>query len=175
VPYALVVIDYQVDFVSGSLGSDAAITIEPKIIGKIEACLKKGGRLFFTMDTHDSGYLDTDEGKRLPIRHCERDTPGWQLCGRVADYAEYGTIVTKSTFGSPDLPDLLSGFDEIELCGVATNVCVLANAVLIKTAHPESKVYVDPEAVAGYDKELHEKALDVLASLGIDVTRKVMK
>ncbi|MDR2846384.1 MAG: cysteine hydrolase [Candidatus Methanoplasma sp.] len=167
--YALVVIDYQVDFVSGSLGSDAAVAIEPKIIRKIEDCLQRGGKLFFTMDTHDPGYLDTDEGRRIPIIHCEKDSPGWQLYGKVADYAKYGTMITKSTFGSLGIPGLLAGFNEIELCGVATNVCVITNAVLIKTAHPESKVYVEPEAVASYDKELHLKALDVMASFGIDV------
>jgi nicotinamidase-related amidase len=140
---ALVVVDYQNDFVTGSLGSLQAEAIEGNIVSKIEEYLNAGGEIFFTMDTHDSDYLETDEGIHLPIEHCIKGTPGWNIFGKVAEYQAMGRTIEKGTFGSFDIIEHLKGFDEIEVCGVATNVCVLVNAVLLKTAYPDSKVIVD--------------------------------
>lgn len=166
--YALVVVDYQNDFVDGSLGSKDARSIEDNIISKIKECLTKGD-LFFTMDIHDSDYLQTDEGRHIPTPHCIKGTEGWKIHGKVAEYLEKGKVIEKDTFGSMDLADILSGYDTIEICGVATNICVMANAVIIKTANPESEVIVDPRCVASYDPDLHKKALDVMRSLSIDI------
>jgi nicotinamidase-related amidase len=166
---ALVVIDYQADFVNGSLGSPYAEAIERNIVSKIERYLKDGEKIFFTMDTHDRDYLGTDEGRHIPIEHCIKGTPGWLIYGEVAKYQNKGRTVEKGTFGSLDIVGLLNGFDEIELCGVATNICVMANAVILKTAYPNSKITIDPDCVASYDEVLHRKALDVMRTLSIDI------
>ncbi|MDR3282814.1 MAG: cysteine hydrolase [Candidatus Methanoplasma sp.] len=170
--HALVVIDYQNDFVSGSLGSVAAALIEESIVERIDCCLASGGRLFFTMDAHGEEYPDTEEGRLIPVAHCVRGSPGWELYGRVSGYSDKGTVVEKETFGYASLPVLLRGFEEIELCGVATNICVLANAVLIKAALPESRVTVREWCVAIYDQDLHAKALDIMAALGIRIVKR---
>ena len=162
--------DYQNDFVKGSLGSPSAEAIEDRIVSKIGRYLECGDDVFFTMDTHDEDYPRTDEGMRIPVRHCIKGTAGWRIFGRVAEYQHLGKTVEKHTFGSLDLIGELKGYDEIELCGVATNICVIANAVILKTAYPESNVKVDPGSVASYDGDLHRKALDVMRSLSIDVS-----
>lgn len=168
-PRALVVVDYQTDFVTGSLGSPHAEAIEDNIISKIKEYIERGDKVFFTMDTHDCGYLKTNEGLHIPIEHCIKGTPGWRLHGEVAIYQGRGMTIEKDTFGSFDLVRQLSGFSDIELCGVATNICVIANAVLLKTAYPDSKIMVDPDCVASYDEHLHRKALDIMRSLSIDI------
>lgn len=167
--YALVVVDYQVDFVSGSLGSEDAIGIEDNIIDRIKKCINEGGDLFFTMDTHSSDYLETDEGSHIPTPHCIKGTPGWESFGKIGEYRKKGTVIEKDTFGTFDLVPYLKGYDEIELCGVATDICVIANAVILKTAYSGSIVTVRQDCVASYDRELHEKALDVMRSLTINV------
>ncbi|MCL1979067.1 MAG: cysteine hydrolase [Methanomassiliicoccaceae archaeon] len=166
----MVVVDYQSDFVTGSLGSSYAEAIEHNIVSKIEEHLGSGAEVFFTMDTHGRDYLETDEGRHIPVEHCIRGTPGWLVHGKVAGYQNRGRTIEKGTFGSLDIVGMLNGFDEIEVCGVATNICVIANALILKTAYPDSKVIVDANCVASYDKDLHRKALDVMRSLSIDIT-----
>jgi nicotinamidase-related amidase len=166
---ALVIVDYQNDFVTGALGSPSAEAIECSIVSKIDAYLGEGDDIFFTMDTHDKGYLGTDEGMHIPIEHCMKGTPGRDIFGKVAEYQHLGRTMEKGTFGSFDLTGMLKGYDEIELCGVATNICIIANAVILKTAFPDSRIIVDPRCTASYDADLHLKALDVMRSLSIDV------
>ena len=146
------------------------MAIEKHIVSKIEKYLESEGDVFFTMDTHGRDYLDTDEGLHIPVEHCIKGTPGWQIHGEVARYQSRGRTVEKETFGSFGIISMLDKFDEIELCGVATNICVIANAVILKTAYPDSKVTVDARCVASYDEDLHRKALDVMRSLSIEVT-----
>jgi nicotinamidase-related amidase len=162
-------VDYQNDFVKGSLGSPSAEAIEDCIVLKIKEYLAHGDEVFFTMDTHGDDYLATDEGTHIPVRHCIKGTPGWKIFGKVAEYSHMGKTIEKHTFGSLRLVGELKGYDKIELCGVATNVCIMANAVILKTAYPESEITVDPECVASYDRDLHEKALDIMRSLSIDI------
>lgn len=166
---ALVVVDYQNDFVDGSLGSEDAVSIEDAVCSRIEDFLGSGDDVFVTMDTHGEGYLSTLEGRMLPVTHCIRGTRGWMLHGRVADLAKGCTVMEKGTFGCQRLMGLLAGYDEIELCGVATNVCVLANAVIARTAAPEARVIVRRDCVASYDRDLGEKALELMASLQVEV------
>jgi nicotinamidase-related amidase len=168
-PRALVVVDYQNDFVDGSLGSQAARDMEDRIASKIEEYLERGDRVVFTLDTHGEGYLQTDEGRRIPVEHCIRGTRGWEVHGKAAGYTGSARTVEKGAFGSLDLIGEVEGCDEIELCGVATNVCVMANAAILKAAYPESRVSVDSRCVASYDADLHGKALDVMRSMSIDV------
>ena len=169
---ALVVVDYQTDFVTGSLGSIYAEHIEGNVVSKIKEYIERGDKIFFTMDTHGSNYLETDEGRHIPVKHCIRGTSGWNIHGEVAKYASKEKVIEKGTFGCTELIDLMNGFDEIEICGVATNICVIANAILLKTAYPDTKITIDPKCVASYDTELHRKALDIMRSLSIDITEE---
>lgn len=167
----LIVVDYQNDFVDGALGSPAAAAIEDALCSRIEEHLASGDRVIFTMDTHGEDYLSTREGGMLPVPHCIRGTPGWELHGRVAELSRRPgcIVIEKGTFGCPELMDLLKGCRRIEVCGVATNVCVIANAVIARTASPEASVVVRRDCVASYDGELGEKALEVMASLQVEI------
>lgn len=168
---ALVVVDYQGDFVDGSLGGEDAAAIEGAICSRMLEYRSSGDPVLVTMDTHGEDYLDTLEGRLLPVEHCIRGTEGWRLHGRVAELAEGCVILEKDTFGCRALMDLLEGMDEVELCGVATNICVLANAVLARTACPGARIVVRRDCVASYDRGLGEEALDVMRSLQIEVLR----
>ena len=170
---ALVVVDYQNDFVDGSLGSADAVSIEGAVCSLIEGFLDSGDDVYFTMDTHGGGYLDTLEGRILPVPHCVRGTDGWRLHGRVGELARGRVVLEKSTFGCPELLEVLRPYSEIEVCGVATNICGMANAVMARTANPEARVIVRRGCVASYDRDLGEKALDVMRSLQIEVLRSV--
>ncbi len=167
----LLVIDYQNDFVTGPLGSDDAVSIEGPVCRLIEDSLSAGDDVIFTMDTHGADYLDTAEGRSLPVEHCIRGTDGWELHGRVRELSmrDGCRILEKDTFGCRELIDILLDYDEVTVCGVATNICVLANAVIARTANPEAKVTVRRDCVASYDRGLGEKALDVLQSLQVVV------
>lgn len=169
---ALIVVDYQNDFVNGSLGFAGAELLEPIIIGKIEEYRKDGGRIIFTFDTHGEDYLDTAEGKKLPVKHCIKGTKGHDLYGGVAEcLCDDDVVITKGTFGSMDLAVFLAGekYTEIELCGLVTDICVVSNAIIAKAALPESRVIVDSKACASFDNEKHKAALEVMKSVQIDV------
>ena len=168
---ALVVVDYQNDFVNGSLGSAAAASIEDAVCSRMEDHLASGDDVFVTIDTHDDGYLETREGIMLPVVHCIEGTDGWELHGKVRGIAGRGgcRILRKNTFGCAELIGILKDYDEIELCGVATNICVLANAVIARTANPQARITVRRDCVASYDDRLGEETLDVLAGLQIEV------
>ncbi len=169
---ALVVVDYQNDFVNGSLGFAGAELLEPIIVEKIEEYRKKGGRIIFTLDTHGEDYLETAEGGKFPVKHCIKGTEGHKLYGKVAEcVCEDDIVITKRTFGSLELAALLKdmNFKEVELCGLVTDICVVTNAVLAKAALPESRVIVDGRACASFDNEKHKAALEVMKSVQIDV------
>ncbi len=166
---ALVVVDYQTDFVTGSLGSEAAAAIEDSIACRVAEYRRTNGRIIFTMDTHRAGYRDTHEGRRIPVEHCIDGTVGWRLHGKIAGLAMDEEIIRKDSFGSMELIGKLEGCNSIELCGVATNICVLANAAVLRSAFPEADIIVRRDCVASYDADLHLKALDVMRSLNIDV------
>ena len=168
----LIVVDYQVDFVSGSLGFPEAAELEPVIIGKINECRKAGGQVIFTLDTHGENYLSTSEGKKLPVVHCIKGTAGHALYGRVAAAVRPEDIVIeKPAFGSLELADLLRRLnpDEVELCGLVTDICVVSNAIIAKAALPESRIVVDSRACATADPQSHIRALEVMQGVQIDV------
>lgn len=171
----LLVVDYQVDFVSGSLGFPQAEKLAGRIAEKIRAYRANGDEIAFTLDTHGEDYLKTQEGRFLPVGHCVRGTDGWELYGEVAKLRRPGDAAfVKDRFGSPRLFEYLSGqaYAGVELVGVVTNICVLANAVLAKTALPETPVEVDASCCASADESLHQKALDVMEGLQIRVTNR---
>ena len=157
----LIVVDMQNDFTTGSLGSAHAAAIIPNVVEKVKAF---SGKVIFTRDTHGDDYLQTQEGKKLPVVHCIRNTDGWQVCEELAPYAD--CIVDKVTFGSVELPHLLQAFgdpiEEIELCGLCTDICVISNAMLTKAALPEVKIKVLENACAGVSVESHNNALEAM-------------
>lgn len=171
----LIVVDYQNDFVSGALGFPEATALEARIAQKIRGCRARGDEIVFTLDTHAEDYLDTQEGKNLPVAHCLKGTEGHALYGQVAGLAEPADRrFEKLTFGSDALYDYLKAqrFESIELVGVVSNICVLSNAVLAKTAQPETPILVDAACTASNDAALNRAALDVLGSLQVQVLNR---
>lgn len=168
----LVVVDYQNDFVNGSLGFDGAEKIEEPIARKINEYRKTGGDVAFTIDTHSNDYLNTAEGKALPIIHCLKNSSGWELYGKTAQLKQVEDhCFYKHSYGSAELFKYLrfSNYDKVELVGVVTNICVLVNAVLAKTALPEAEIVVDSSCVAGNDDRLCRAALEVMQGLQIKI------
>ena len=169
---ALIVVDYQNDFVTGALGSPEAAGLEAAICGRIEAVLQAGGDLIFTFDTHGTDYLQTQEGRHLPIEHCLKGSGGWQLYGRAAAYQDRAVrCFEKETFGSLELAEYLRGrrYDRVELCGVVSHICVVSNAVLAKAALPQAEIVVDAACTAGSSPALHRAALDLMEGLQMTV------
>ena len=169
----LVVVDMQKDFVDGSLGSKEAVAIVPAAAEKIRSF---DGEIFVTFDTHFEDYMDTPEGKKLPVPHCVKGTPGHALDKEIAAaLAErQWTGVEKYTFGAVNLPALISNAAgkepfSVELIGLCTDICVISNALLLKAHFPEETVAVDPACCAGVTPALHEAALAVMKSCQIEV------
>lgn len=160
----LAVIDMQTDFVTGSLGSAEAEAIVPKVVEKIQTGLSHGTEIIFTKDTHDAVYLNTQEGKNLPVEHCIRGTEGWQLIPQLQEYEKNGKVIEKPAFGSLKLAEYVTEhkFDEVELIGLCTDICVISNALLIKAASPETVVCVDASCCAGVTPETHKNALEAM-------------
>ncbi|MCI8608881.1 MAG: cysteine hydrolase [Firmicutes bacterium] len=170
----LIVVDYQNDFVNGSLGFPEAVQLEKPICEKIEKYRAMGdeGQIIFTMDTHDRHYLDTIEGKNLPVPHCIDGEDGWQLYGAVADLkAPEDLVFSKPTFGSLELADYLRNrgaeYESVEFVGVVTNICVISNVALVKAAMPDVLQIVDTACIASNDPALQEAALKVMESVHV--------
>lgn len=168
----LVVVDYQKDFVDGALGFSGAELLEGPICEKIAACRAQGGEVAFTFDTHGDNYLSTQEGRKLPIVHCIDGTDGWKLYGAVAHCQKPGDrVFKKPAFGSAELFDYLRAgqYDEVELCGLVSNICVISNAALAKAALPEARVVVDAKGTSCMDPASNCKALDVMEGFQVEV------
>lgn len=169
----LIVVDMQKDFVDGALGTKEAAAIVPNVMDKI---LSFEGEIFATLDTHAANYMETAEGKNLPVPHCIKGTPGWMLNDGVAAVLEQKgyTPVEKLTFGSVLLPRLLyqaAGGEEfsVELIGLCTDICVVSNALLLKANFPEAPITVDSSCCAGVTPATHEAALDTMRCCQIRV------
>lgn len=168
---ALIVVDYQNDFVSGALGFDGAEKLDEVICRKIDD-YKKDGDIIFTFDTHGENYLDTMEGKNLPVPHCIDGSEGHKLFGKTAEKADENCFhFKKYTFGSLELAEFLKekNYDSVELCGLVSNICVLSNAVLAKAALPDSEIIVDSKATSSADPEMDQKTFDILKGIHIKV------
>ena len=176
----LIVVDYQKDFVDGSLGFAGAERLDPIIEQKIKDYEGEGHQVVYTLDTHHKDYMSTQEGRKLPIPHCIRGSEGWELYGRTGEHFSVESIrFEKPTFPSAMLLNWLLvqkeqgiEYQSVELCGLVSNICVLSNAVIAKAALPEAEILVDARATAGADLALHEKALDVMEGLQITVTNR---
>lgn len=173
----LFVIDYQNDFVDGALGFPGAEKLDEKIAAKVRSYGK--GHVLFTRDTHFENYLNTREGKNLPVPHCIKGTAGWEVYGETAKaLAEVeAPAIDKLVFGM-DITDpataavLPEKADEIELVGLVSNICVISNAVVLQSKYPEASILVDAACTDSFDKALHEKVLDVLAGFQVTVVNR---
>ena len=169
----LVVVDMQKDFVDGALGSKEAVAILPAVVKKIRDF---DGDIFVTLDTHGADYMETAEGRKLPVPHCIKGTDGWELDKdvRAALAGKSYTPVEKRTFGSVDLPGLIGqaaggAAFSVEVIGLCTDICVVSNALLLKAHFPEAAIAVDAACCAGVTPEKHEAALETMRSCQIDV------
>ena len=173
----LFVIDYQKDFVDGALGFPGAEKLDEGIAAKVRAYGK--GHVLFTRDTHFENYLETREGKNLPVVHCIKGTPGWECYGETARaLAEVeAPAIDKLVFGM-DITDpataavLPEQADEIELVGLVSNICVVSNAVVLQSRYPAATIVVDAACTASFDKGLNDKVLDVLQGLQVKVINR---
>lgn len=192
----LIVVDYQNDFVDGALGFEKAKSLDTGIAAKVQEFIGNGDLVLFTFDTHYRNYLQTQEGKNLPVVHCIEHSDGWKLYGETGKLSdsivELDNVlhINKETFGSDTLINILQGYcaedgcyafmnqyafedlEEIHLCGVVTNMCVISNAVIAKAALPEAKIVIHADLCASFNDELHEKALDVMESMQMDVINR---
>lgn len=180
----LVVVDMQKDFVDGALGTAEARAIVPAVVARIRAAARAGERVFVTMDTHGQDYMASQEGHNLPVPHCLRGTPGWQLDAAVAAALEevpaaFRQVLEKPTFGSIRLPQAVQDAietdgapEEVELIGLCTGICVISNALLLKAHFPEVPITVDAACCACVSPASHQTALDAmrLCQIGIKNT-----
>ena len=168
----LIVVDMQKDFIDGALGFDGADKIIPGIIEKINEYEAAGDEIVYTLDTHFENYMNTQEGKNLPVPHCIKGSVGHALCDELKPLLEGKKAFEKLTFGSIELAEYLkenaSEISTIEVCGLVSNICVLSNAVVAKAAAPEAEIIVDSKLTASFAPDLHLATLDVLK--GIQVT-----
>ena len=167
----LVVVDMQNDFIDGALGTKEAVAIVPKVEERIR---NFKGTVLFTRDTHESWYLDTQEGKKLPVPHCIRNTEGWQIRNEL-DSLRKTEPIDKETFGSTDLAAELVAMNiddeigSITFVGLCTDICVVSNALIIKAALPEVPVLVDSHCCAGVTPHSHEAALETMRSSQVKI------
>lgn len=171
----LVIVDYQKDFVDGALGFPGAEALDEGIARRAQAYRDNGDDVVFTLDTHQSDYSQTQEGRKLPPLHCLQGSEGWALYGQVGAQAGPEELrFEKPAFPSLALAEWLKGRDygQVELCGLVSHICVLTNAVMVKAALPEAEILVDAALTASYDPVLHEKALDVLEGIQVTVSNR---
>lgn len=169
----LLVVDMQNDFIDGSLGTKEAVSIVPNVVQKIK---EFEGKIIYTRDTHQGNYLSTQEGRNLPIEHCIEGTLGWEIHKDIQELiSPQNVIYNKVTFGSKDLileleeMNKKEPIDEIELVGICTDICVISNALTIKTFLPEAKISVDENCCAGVTKESHKNALNAMKICQIQI------
>lgn len=167
----LVVVDMQNDFIYGSLGSLLTQNVVSNVVAKVEEYKTNGDIIIFTRDTHNEDYLETPEGKKLPVKHCILGTDGWEIIPELNpnELPAKWAIVDKPIFGSVDLMDYFDNNDEIEFCGVCTDICVVSNALMAKSFYPDAKISVDPKCCAGTSINNHLSAIDVMRSCQIDI------
>lgn len=172
----LVVVDMQKDFIDGALGTKEAEAVVSKVKEKIEGF---GGKVIYTRDTHGEDYLQTQEGRKLPVAHCIRETKGWQISVELPEEKAYA-VIDKPTFGSVELGKLLreendkETIGQIMLVGLCTDICVISNALLLKAFLPETEIIVDAACCAGVTPESHKKALEAMKSCQIAIENELL-
>ena len=165
----LIVIDMQNDFIDGALGTPEAQSIVPNVVKKIEKAREEGKEIIFTKDTHGNDYLNTQEGKFLPIPHCIRGSDGWEICSEIVITGE-DNIINKPSFGCSDWYwEIIEPISSIEMIGLCTDICVISNALILKSEYPEIPITVDASCCAGVTPEKHKAALETMKSCQINV------
>lgn len=166
----LVIVDMQNDFINGALGTKEAVKIVDAVKAKINEHRAAGNTVLFTQDTHSKNYLQTQEGRKLPVEHCIKGTPGWDIPPEV--YVSDCKVIEKPSFGSLELADVLAGMEgvqSIELIGICTDICVISNALILKARMPETPITVDASCCAGTTVENHENALKAMEVCQIEI------
>ena len=161
----LIVVDMQNDFIDMALGTKEAVAIVPKVKEKILQYQEKGYEILYTRDTHGEDYLDTPEGKKLPVPHCIQGTKGWQIADGL--YIDGCKIIDKPNFGWPHWGE--ETLEDVEIIGLCTDICVVSNALIIKALFPAARVTVDSSCCAGVTVESHNAALKTMQMCQIDV------
>ena len=161
----LVIVDMQNDFIDMALGTPEAVAIVPKVADKIAAYQASGHEIIFTRDTHGENYMETPEGKKLPVPHCIRGTKGWEIADGL--YVPGSKIIDKPNFGWPHWSR--ETLEDVEIIGLCTDICVVSNALIIKAQFPEANVTVDAACCAGVTPATHEAALATMNMCQIDV------
>ena len=166
----LVVVDMQNDFIDGALGTPEAVAIVDNVAARIARARAEGEQVWFTRDTHPENYLETQEGTNLPVVHCVKGTPGWQISSKL-DVAD-SPVVDKPSFGSLELANAIGameGVESIELIGLCTDICVISNAMILKAKLPEVPISVDASCCAGVTPASHDNALSAMKMCQIQV------
>lgn len=170
---ALIIVDMQVDFISGALGSREAMAIVDNVKKRAEKLVNNGYTVFFTRDTHNENYMETLEGKYLPVPHCIEDSDGWQIIPELKNIP--GLFLRKYTFGYNAWKNFFNlafngkEVEEIELMGVCTDICVISNALILRALYPNTEITIHENCCAGVTPEKHRAALEVMKSCQINV------
>ncbi|HEY4538094.1 MAG TPA: isochorismatase family cysteine hydrolase [Erysipelothrix sp.] len=171
----LCIVDVQEDFVRGALPGENAQARVKNMVARAKVAQARDEAIIFTQDTHDrETYMQTQEGKNLPIYHCIKGTKGWEIISELQEFVTDATVIEKSTFGSIPMMDVVEkklneGYKRIELFGICTDICVINTAVLLKNTFPEVEIAVNSQCSAGVSEKLHQNALDVMASFQIKI------
>lgn len=174
----LIVVDMQKDFVDGSLGTSEAVAIVPAVVERVKKAHAEGETVIFTRDTHEDNYLETQEGRNLPVMHCIEGTPGHEIIDELKPLAEGCTVIDKPTFGSTFLGEMLDGMnmaepiEEITLIGLCTDICVISNAMIAKAHLTEVPVSVEAACCAGVTPASHNNALEAMKMCQIKVKQE---
>ncbi len=167
----LIIVDMQKDFIDGALGTEEAKAVVARVREKAE---RFQGKVVYTRDTHQPDYLQTQEGKNLPVPHCIRETSGWQIDAGLPVAGAFA-VIDKPSFGSVELGEMLQEEDRrdriarVTLVGLCTDICVISNALLLKAFLPETEIVVDATCCAGVTPESHEVALQAMKSCQIRI------
>lgn len=167
---ALLVVDMQNDFISGSLGTSEAVSIVPNVVNKIQEAIKNNEDIYFTLDTHYDDYLHTLEGKHLPVVHCVEGTLGHEVHNDIQPYiGQAKKVFKKNGFGYVGIDKELNNYDEITIVGLCTDICVITQAILLKAGLKNTEIYVDEKCCAGVNPELHKSAIETMKSCQINI------
>jgi len=161
----LIVVDMQNDFIDMALGTKEAVAIVPNVKNKIDEYIKNGDEVIYTRDTHGEDYLDTPEGKKLPVPHCIKGTKGWEIADGI--YRDGCKIIDKPNFGWCGWNS--EKLEDVEIIGLCTDICVVSNALIIKAMFPDANVKVDKSCCAGVTPESHNAALATMQMCQIDI------
>ena len=172
----LIVVDMQKDFIDGALGTSEAVAIVPNVKKKISEYIERGDQVIFTRDTHSEDYLNTHEGKNLPVVHCVKDSEGWQIpsdidvptCEHI-DKGAFGWDMWGYYISNSGKVIPRGNLEEIEIIGLCTDICVVSNALILRAVYPESEITVDASCCAGVTPETHKAALDTMRCCQIKI------